>query len=259
MTRLAVVAWPDGLMPDGAIWDAIADDVARDQPDVLVTNEMPFGPWEPSAPLFDQARASAWAALHERGLEALSRLKARAVLSSRPVLVDGRLVNEAFVLQGGQYRALHHKHYFPMEDGWYEAAWFHAVQPGFDVHDVCGIKVGVLLCTELMFNEHARAMGRKGADVIATPRATGADVDAWEIAAKMAALTSGCYAVSSNRVGTATNGGPEFGGYGFVVAPGGSPLHRMQTAQGMLIVTLDQDATRAAKSAYPCYVKELSA
>jgi N-carbamoylputrescine amidase len=150
------------------------------------------------------------------------------------------------------------KECYPSEDGWQEAAWFQSARPGFDVHDIAGVRVGFLVCTELMFNEHARALGRAGAQLIATPRATASRVDSWEVAARMAALVGGCYAASSNRRGHAPGAaGPDFGGHGFVVAPAGILIQHTRRDATSLVAALDLELAQAAKQAYPCYVQDL--
>lgn len=70
---------------------------------------------------------------------------------------------------------------------------------GFDVLEYRGQRLGVLLCTELMFTEWARHYRRQGAHVIAVPRASGMSMRKWHTAAAMAAIVSGCYVLSSNR------------------------------------------------------------
>lgn len=177
-----------------------------------MTNETPFGYGHPTRHKFNVDRAREWANLHERSLDALSRLPARAVISSRPILSGNRLVNEAFAPVDGQYHFLHQKHYFPAENGWQEQAWFETAKEGFDVAAVAGVTVGVLLCTELMFPEKARWLGQLGADLIAVPRATGTDHRIWRTAASMAAILSGAYVVSSNRVGWYDSAAPNSGG-----------------------------------------------
>jgi N-carbamoylputrescine amidase len=68
---------------------------------------------------------------------------------------------------------LHRKQYFPNEPGWFESEWYSGDGSGFKVADVLGLKVGVLFCTEAMFNERARAYGKQGASLIVIPRASG--------------------------------------------------------------------------------------
>lgn len=256
MPRLMVVEWPDGLQPDGEPWQRIAQQIEEIAPDLLLTNEMPFGSWLPRSERYDAEAAEAWVQLHERGVAVLAALKVEAVMSSRPVPSGRSLANEAFTLVAGRYTARHHKQRFPEEPGWHESTWFQAALPGFAVHEVAGVHVGFLLCTELMFNEHARRLGRAGADLIAVPRATGLRRDSWETAAGMASLVGGCYVATSNRVGRQCAEGPIFGGHGFVVAPGGARLATTEGTAQMQVVELDLSLARKSKHEYPCYVPD---
>ncbi len=86
MKRIGFVEWPDGLLPEGAAWDRIASDLDEARPDVLVTNELPFGEWIASTPIFDAAAAAASVEVHRRGVEALLLgLGIATIVSSRPV------------------------------------------------------------------------------------------------------------------------------------------------------------------------------
>lgn len=252
MARLGIgfVEWPDGLTADDARWEAIEAEVARSQPDVLVTNELPFGPWIAEGAAFTDAAADASIAAHEAGLDRLARLNVTTVISSRPVREGCRLVNEAIAIERGVVRALHRKQMFPDEPGWFESRWYVADRSGFAVADIQGIKVGVLLCTEAMFNERARAYGRDGAALIVIPRATGSSLEPWKIAGAMAALVSGAYVVSSNRAGGA------FGGHGFGWAPGGRLLGETSETDPLIVLQLDTAVTEAAQRSYPCYVPD---
>lgn len=162
-------------------------------------------------------------------LDAQARLDVPAVLSSRPLLANGRLVNEAFVLDATGYRFVHQKHFFPEEPGFHEQTWFTTAKPGFDVIEVGTLKLGVLLCTKLMFNERARHYGRDGADLIAVPRASGTDCRYWDCAAAMAAIVSGAYVISANRSGQ-TAQGQRFGGHSMAYSTSGQPLAVAATA-----------------------------
>jgi len=178
------------------------------------------------------------------------------VISSRPVWNGKRLANEAFVLEKGIIRPLHRKQYFPNEPGWFESEWYSGDGSGFSVADVLGIKIGVLICTEAMFNERARAYGKQKASLIVVPRASGVDIKSWKIAGAMAALVSGAYVASSNRVGRA-RGGTRFGGGGFAYAPHGRLVAVTMRARPVQTFELDPRMSTFAQRAYPCYVPEL--
>jgi len=255
MVKACAVEWPDGLVVGSDQWHACAETVKRIGPDILITNEMPFGAWLPKTLPYDAGRARAWAQLHAESLGALGGL-APAVISSRPVVHGQTLANEAFVLEGGAYRVLHHKHLFPAEDGWQEYGWFAPAVPGFDTHVIEGLTVGVLLCTELMFPERARALGRQGAHLIAVPRASGRSMAYWQTAGAMAAIVSGAYVLSSNRVGSADGTPPLFGGGGFAFDPSANPAGMTASETPALVVTIDRGAAETAKTAYPVYVRD---
>ena len=256
MLRVAFVEWPEGLSTGNDEWRALKDSVTAAHPDILITNELPFGPWIAEKEIFsgDEARVSVRA--HERGLEGLVDLDLPAVISSRPVWNGKRLANEAFVLENGAVRRLHRKQYFPNEPGWFETHWYAGDGSGFGVAEVLEIKVGVLLCTEAMFNERARAYGKQEASLIVIPRASGVDIESWKIAGAMASIVSGAYVVSSNRVGCSV-GGTRFGGGGFAYAPQGRLLAVTAPSNPVQALELDLKVSVSAQREYPCYVPEL--
>lgn len=225
-------------------------------PDILVTNELPFGPWIAEGAAFSNKEAQLSIRGHENGLEELIALGLPAVISSRPVWNGGRPANEAFVLENGVARPLHRKQYFPNEQGWFESEWYAGDGSGFVIAEVLGIKLGVLLCTEAMFNERARAYGKQKASLIVLPRASGVDIESWKIAGAMASLVSGAYVVSSNRIGR-TKGGTQFGCGGFAYAPQGRLLAVTSAAHPLGMMELDPNKSASAQSDYPCYVPEL--
>ncbi|WP_274857759.1 carbon-nitrogen hydrolase family protein [Sinorhizobium meliloti] len=211
MPACAYVEMMDGLLPHGTAWDQFAQALANRRPDILVMNELPFGQWLARKEDFAMVDARQSVEIHEAGIAALAALNIPAVITSRPTLLAERLVNEAIVIENGQIRPLHTKTYLPQEPGWSEVSWFSRGDGHFNIQNICGLGVGVLLCTELMFNEHARQYGRRGADLIAVPRATGSARESWITAGKMASIASGSYVVSSNRIGQSGDG-PMFGG-----------------------------------------------
>jgi N-carbamoylputrescine amidase len=251
--KLAILDGAVALRPSDADWSHLHRQIDSAGADIVLTNELPFGDWLASSERFDAKRAEDSIRLHDEGLDALSNLNARIVLSSRPVRTDGKLANEAFALHSGEYRFLHQKHYFPQEPGFYEESWFETKRTGFEMSRIEDLGVGVLLCTEIMFNERARALGRAGADLIVIPRAAGMNIHRWMIAGAMAAIVSGCYVASANRIGE-TRDGQQFGGAGFVFSPTGELLAQTSVENPVITVDLDLLATRRQKAHYPCYV-----
>lgn len=69
----------------------------------------------------------------------------------------------------------------------------------------------------------------------------------------MAALVSGSYVVSSNRVGISREG-VRFGGAGFAYHPDGSLLAITTPAEPSLVVDVDPAISAHQRHAYPCYV-----
>ena len=255
--RIALVEWPEGLSTDHPNWLELKSSISSARPDILITNELPFGPWIAESAVFSEEDARLSIQAHERGLEGLIDLSVPAIISSRPVRTGKRLVNEAFALENRSVRPLHRKQYFPNEPGWFESEWYAGDDSGFCAAEVMGIRVGVLLCTDAMFNEQARAYGGQKATLIVIPRASGLDLDSWKIAGAMASLVSGAYVVSSNRVGAA-KGGTQFGGGGYAYAPHGRLIGVTDASHPMQTFELDPSITTAAQREYPCYVSELN-
>jgi N-carbamoylputrescine amidase len=158
------------------------------------------------------------------------------------------------VERGAEIR-LHTKAYLPDEAGAYEASWYEADGATFDVHPAAGALLGVLMCSEVWYPEHARAMGRAGATLIAAPRATHASsLDRWIAALRVVAIVSGAYVASSNRAGR--QGGVAFAGAGIVVAPDGRVLATTSRDCPLLTVEVDLEASARARQDYPCNIIE---
>jgi N-carbamoylputrescine amidase len=254
--RVAFVEWPEALSTDHPQWSKLKGFVGTLRPDILITNELPFGPWIAESAVFSEDEAHLSLRAHEEGLEGLVDLDLPAVISSRPIWTGKRLANEAFVLQNRTVRSLHRKQYFPNEPGWFESEWYVGDGSGFDTAEVLGIQVGVLLCTDAMFNERARTYGKQKASLIVIPRASGVDLEPWKIAGAMASLVSGAYVVSSNRAGTG-RGGTQFGGGGYAYAPHGRLLAVTDPTHPVQVFELDPAIAESAQREYPCYVSEL--
>jgi N-carbamoylputrescine amidase len=257
---VAVCELPAELSPGSSEWTSFRDAVAREAPDLLLLNEMPFGPWISSRAEFDETTWQDSLRCHAEGLARIDELGAGAVAGSRPHSLSGRRVNQAFVwARGMELRVGHTKQYFPNEEGYYEARWFEAGPRHFAPTTAVGLSVAFLICTELMFNEHARQCGRAGADILLVPRAVGGEsIRRWLVAARMAAIVSGAYVLSSNRAGGDSRG-QVFGGNGWIIDPFGDVVALTSASAPLAVHRIDLSAVRKAKAEYPCYVKETPA
>lgn len=253
--KVSVCQLPDELSTDDLAWKRFAQRLEREQPDVALMNELPFGPWVARENTFDAYLAAISIDANQLALATLATLPG-AVVSSRPVGNSNRLANEAFLMAEGEYRAVHHKQYFPQEPGFFESSWFAVGQSGFEAFEHRGVRFGVLLCTELMFTEWARHYRREGAHVILVPRASEISMRTWDAAARMAAIASGCYVLSSNRVSRSI-AEPRFGGRGFAYSPSGELIGETSEAVPLFCVDIDLALVVEAQRQFPCYVPEL--
>ncbi|MBI4563886.1 MAG: carbon-nitrogen hydrolase family protein [Planctomycetes bacterium] len=255
---VAVIQLPSDLTPEAAAWNALKRFAHEKKPGVLLLNEMPFGPWISADPRFEPARFDQSCRLHEEGFSRLADLDVPIVLGTRPCRRDGRRINEGFAWTPEEgIRGIHAKEYLPQGEGYFERAWFEPGPGAFDVATVGGaLRAGFLICTELMFNEHARKYGRQGAQLLLVPRAGSVKLlPRWRVAAQMAAIVSGCFVLVSCRAGRDARG-QEFGGAGWIVHPSGDVVAETSSSAPFLCQTLDLgDVTRAQEN-YPCNVPE---
>jgi N-carbamoylputrescine amidase len=258
--KFGVCEIPSGVVAGDEVWRQFAGEVRRLRPDILLLNEMPFGSWLAASATKDDQALRDSQRLHEEGVARFPDLGVPLILGTYPTFERGHSVNQAFTWEANAGLVpVHTKQYFPDEAGFYEARWFERGETHFRLADLHGLKVGFMICSELMFNEWARYYGRQGAHVIAVPRATGPrSWRRWQTALAMAAIVSGCYVVSSNRCGV-DRSGQEFGGRGAIFDPQGDLIVETSTQQPVAVVELDMDRVVQAQKSYPCYIAELPA
>jgi N-carbamoylputrescine amidase len=252
MVRVTCVELPDSL--DLVVWGKLVKHIENSSSELLVLNEMPAYPWIAHIKEYDQDLGKESVKIHKDFLNRIGTL-GLPVISSRPILEENRLYNEAFVINNQRYTPVHTKHYFPDEEGFYEARWFKRKEKAFNAFKIGKLNAGVMLCTDLWFSEYARAYGKQGVHVIIVPRATStATLDRWIVGLRHAAIVSGAYVVSSNRLGkTMWN---DFSGNGCIIDPDGEILGT--TSRDLPFITMDIDLESAdlAKKQYPRYVAE---
>jgi len=217
---------------------------------------MPFYRWLAHT---DDVSESEWLAAvraHEYWLERLDEAGV-PVVGTRPVIEDGTRMNAGYVKEPGESaRTVHHKHYLPDEPGFWEASWYARGDGDFSVAETSGGRVGMLICTELWFNHHAREYAARGVQILACPRATpSGSRDKWLAGGRAAAVVSGAFCLSSNLCGTTEQGG-DYAGLGWAIEPEeGQVLGATGREQPFLTVDINLDIADNAKRTYPRYVE----
>lgn len=214
--------------------------------DLLVLPELALLPWLCAQPEVDPA---AWeAAAAEQHLEHLGDLAARVVIgtAARP----GARFNDAFCWTAETgLQVVHTKTYLPDEPGFWEASWYQRGPVSFTPFDTPVGRIGVSICTEMWFTQHAYP----GVDVVVVPRATpGESTQKWLAGGATHAVCSGAFCISSNRSEAAD--GVTMGGAGWIADPEGNHLAITTAAEPAMIRDIDPAAARAAKGTYPRYV-----
>jgi N-carbamoylputrescine amidase len=234
-------------------WAGLVRHATSEGSELVVLPELGFAPWFAADRPYDAETWEASVRAHERWLERLGELPA-AVIGSRPLTRPEGRRNQAYARErGGRVQPLHDKSYLPDEPGFWEASWYGRGHGGYAVTEVGGLRAGVLVCTELWFAEHARALGRAGAHVVATPRCTPVEtLDKWLAGGRATAVVAGAWSLSSNSAE------PEHGGLGWAVDPEGQVVATTSGQRPFATVDIDPDDVDAAKRRYPRYVPELS-
>lgn len=255
--RITVCETRDDAPGFAADFEALTAHVRAAGSDLVLLPELPFYPWPFARREVDEGTWDEAIAAHRRWLERLGELGGATVLGSLPTRESGKRLNRAFVHQPGKAVELAHtKYYLPDEPGFWEASWYARGDGQFEPLSLGGVGVGFSICTELWFMQRGRQYGKAGAHLLVCPRATEkATVDEWLLGARAAAITSGCFVLSSNHW-TLPGSEADLGGVGFVVAPSGAVLGTTSRESPFLTVDVDLAEAEAAKQGYPLYVLE---
>jgi N-carbamoylputrescine amidase len=156
---------------------------------------------------------------------------------SSPVFdADGTLLGVTRMIHITDYACFHEKRYYDPGD---RGAPVYQTQVG---------RVGVAICYDRHYPEYMRALGIRGAELVAIPQA-GA-VGEWpeglyEAEVRTAAFQNGYFTALCNRVGAEER--LTFSGESFVVDPEGQVIARGKALEEDLVIT-DVDLTRCATS-----------
>jgi len=256
--RLTVCEMPNDATAFADAWDRLVEYVGDQKSDLVLLPEMPFYRWLSQTNGVDPAEWRQSVRTHDEWITRLEELAPATVISSRPVVEDGKHHNVGFVWEPKTgVSDIHAKHYLPDEPGFWEASWYERGDGSFSIAETSHAKVGFLICTELWFTQHARKYGKQGAHIIVCPRATPTSTALkWLSGGQAAAVVSGAFCLSSNLSGTTAEGG-DFAGVGWIVEPEeGEVLGQTSSKEPFLTIDVDLKCADHAKTTYPRYVLE---
>ena len=247
--RVTVCEIPHEPRALGTAWAALCEHTWHQESDLVLLPEL--GMCEPvwEGPCFDPVRWAAVEAASVQWLLLLGELHAEHVVGTRPVSVGGRRYNQGYIWSAaGGVVPLRSKFFLPNEPGGWESSWFDRGDPEFPAFHAGNLSFGLNICTELWALETYAAYAADQVQMILSPRATAAGTTAkWMSVGVVAAVRSGAYSVSSNRVDRSGT----YGGAGWIIGPDGQVLAR--TNAGMPFATVDVDLARSreARGSYP--------
>jgi N-carbamoylputrescine amidase len=235
-------------------WDRLVAHVQAHGSDLVLLPEMPFCPWFAWRPDFEMSIWQDAVAAHAEFQERLIELKLAVVLGTRPVNRADQRLNEGFLWTRTRgYQVAHHKYYLPNETGFWEANWYSRGDGSFTPTQCGEALVGFEICTDLWAFERARAYGKAGVHLIATPRATPrTSLERWLVGGRATAITAGAFSLSSNHVASAADP-VHLGGQGWIVDPEGEILGLTSEEQPFVTVEIDLGLAEQAKHTYPRY------
>ncbi|HJP56541.1 MAG TPA: carbon-nitrogen hydrolase family protein [Gemmatimonadales bacterium] len=250
--RVTVCELPHESAALPGAWAALAEHTARRQPELVLLPEFAFvGPvWEADA--FDPGRWTEAMAESDAGIARLAELGAVHVVGARPATEGGRPFNEGFLWTAGQgVTRLRRKYYLPDDPGGHEARWFDRGDAAFPAFHAGPLAFGLNICTELWALETYPAYAAGGIHAVLAPRATAAATTArWLSVGVVAAVRSGAFCLSSNRVDRSGAAG----GVGWIISPEGRILATTTPAAPFVTLDLDLAVPAAARLGYPCAV-----
>src|SRR5256714_4129446 len=235
-------------------WDRLVAHVQEHRSDLVLLPEMPFCPLFAWRPDFEISIWQNAVAAHDRWQERFTELDPAIVLGTRPVNRADQRLNEGFRwMRTDGYQVAHHKYYLPNEPGFWEANWYSRGDGSFTPTQCGEALVGFEICTDLWAFERARAYGKAGVHLIATPRATPrTSLERWLVGGRATAVTAGAFSLSSNHVASAADP-VHLGGQGWIVDPEGEILGVTSQEQPFITVEIDLGLAEQAKHTYPRY------
>ncbi len=250
--RVSVCELPHEPGALAAAWAGLCQHTSRHRSELVLLPEFALVEpvWEEER--FDQERWAAALARSDAWLQRLPELGAVHVVGTRPASIDGRRFNQGYIWSAaGGLTPLRSKSYLPEESGSWEARWIDRGDPTFPAFHAGALTFGLNICTELWALETYGAYAERGVQVVLAPRATAAATAAkWLSVGVVAAVRSGAFSVSSNRVDPTG----ACGGMGWILSPYGQIMTTTSPESPFATIDIDLAASAAARAGYPCSV-----
>ena len=250
--RVTVCELPHEPAALAAAWAGLCRHTAQHASELVLLPEFAFVEpvWESEH--FDPACWAAAEAISQVWLARLPELRATYVVGTRPASIAGRPFNQGFIWSAtGGPTPLRRKFFLPAEPGGWETNWFDRGDPAFPVFHAGALSFGLNICTELWALGTYTAYAAQGIQAILAPRATAAATTAkWLSVGVVAAVRSGAFCVSSNRVDPTG----ACGGTGWIINPDGRTLASTTPQAPFATIDIDLTASLAARDSYPRYV-----
>lgn len=253
--KVTVCQMRDEIAEFNEDWSQLKEHTQRERPDLIILPEMAFSPWFAKDSVFNPETWDRAVLDHDAAEKAIKDLSPSCVLGSRPVNSGKKRLNRAFVWNTDSgFSFAHTKFHLPNEEGFWEANWYHRGSGLFEPTQCLNANIGFLICTELWFYEHARFFTKKGVHMIACPRATPhSTLDKWLAGGRVAAVVSGAYCVSSNKISLR---GSDLGGQGWIVDPEGEVMGVTSQDMPFLTINIELGIAEKAKKTYPRYIED---
>ena len=250
--RVTVCELPHEPRALAAAWAELCQHTERYASELVLLPEfaMVDPVWE--AELFDRGQWAATETLSDAWLRRLSELHALYVVGTRPVSINEGRFNQGYIWSAGRGLVpLRRKFFLPAEPGNWETTWFDRGDQAFPAYQAGALSFGLNICTELWALDTYSAYAARGVQVILSPRATGAaTTEKWLSVGVVAAVRSGAFSLSSNRVDPTG----ACGGVGWIISPDGEILATTSAEAPFATLNIDLAAPIAARDEYPRYV-----
>ena len=170
-------------------------------------------------------------------------------------IASGRQYNTALLIDpNGKIIGKYRKNHRPDLPYFYETSWYSQGDLGLPVFETEIGKIGILICSDIMFLQNAQIMSRQGAELIFNPRCVVKMGNyRWQKMLIANAIVSGCYVFSANRTGSYHD--MQFDGHSMIIEPGGMIISESEYLEDILIADYDLQKVKEAQSKYPCIVE----